>query len=164
MKKNRNVFSLFLDPILKRVFSNNKQEEEKYARVRKGLSNSNHILYDMDIIDSKSSALLTHVSIMLAIVVVLLTSDVFPVDTYWRVIMIFELSAFSLVTMLLLRCVDVMGPPKRKISNNSYKVDTLYLKEINFRRAIYQSMLRLTFILTAILIATTIVKAISSIS
>ena len=39
------------------------------AENRKKLGHIRHILYDMDIIDGKSSALLTHISVMMAVFV-----------------------------------------------------------------------------------------------
>lgn len=48
--------------------------EEEYAEKRERVTLKKHILHDMEIIDSKSSALLTHVSLMIAVLIVLITN------------------------------------------------------------------------------------------
>jgi hypothetical protein len=64
----------------------------------RGLENGEHALYDMSVIDAKSSALLTHVSIMLAVIAVLLAQ---PNSATWKWIYTAELIAFSVVSGLL---------------------------------------------------------------
>jgi hypothetical protein len=56
-----------------RFFRLTPQDERAFEAQRAGLKNREHFLYDMSLIDAKSSALLTHVSIMLAVVAVLLS-------------------------------------------------------------------------------------------
>lgn len=134
--------------------------EKSYVATRRTIPEDErtHILYDMDIIDSKSAALLTHVSVMLAVIAVLITQS----ESVWRWIMIAELTAFCLVGMLLLRCVDVMGPPYRVPPDDEENLRETYCDEVLLRRGVYQAMLRTVFGLTAALIAIVISKAITT--
>lgn len=157
MTNNRNLFSRLLDPLLFRLFSVIPDEEERYTALRKQLKNKEHFLYDMNIIDSKSSALLTHVSIMLAVVVVLIS---LAPGKIWEVIMTLELIAFTIVGMLLLRCVDVMGPPYKMPPEDPEEATEMYQKEILLRRGIYQTMVRVVFVLTIILISLVVIKTV----
>src|ERR1700742_2057004 len=87
--------------ILIRLFGLSLENEKAFETQRAQLKNRAHALHDMSILDTKSSALLTHVSIMLAVVAVLLAQ---PNGTVWRWICTGELIAFSGVGVLLLRC------------------------------------------------------------
>lgn len=86
---------------------------------------------------------------MLAVVAVLIS---FAPDKFWKMIMTCELLAFSIVGMLLLRCVDVIGPPRRMPPEDTKEIAEFYYKEVLLRRGIYQSMVRTVFLLTLILI------------
>lgn len=68
------VFRFFDVAVIKNFGIGDGREESKYVTRRRRVNAIRHILHDMSIIDSKSSALLTHVSIMIAVVAVLLAS------------------------------------------------------------------------------------------
>ena len=105
--------------------------------------------------DAKSAALLTHVSVMLAVVVVLLST---VEATPWRIVMGLELFAFSAIGMALLRCVDIMGPPLRQAPAAAEDLANMYLREVQLRRAIYQFVVRMVFACTLVLIVCLVVK------
>lgn len=158
MKDGRSGLLQVVDFFVKRFVGIDASIEQEYVARRKNLDpkDKEHILYDMDIIDSKSAALLTHVSIMLAVVVVLLSSMKIP---FWRHLMTAELAAFSMVAMFLLRCVDVMGPPFRMPSDEPSKSLRLFREEVLIRRATYQLMLKTVFLLTGLLIALVLIES-----
>lgn len=132
------------------------EAERNYVDLRKKVEDREHVLYDMDVIDQKSSALLTHVSIMLAVVAFMIPDT----SGIWRIALTFELVAFLLVAMLLLRCVDVMGPPFRNPSAIPSKANTVYHHEILLRRGVYQAMLRMVFVLTGSLLVGVVAKSV----
>lgn len=151
-------FFRLVDATVARLIGANVEIESAFALRRRDVKDIDHLLYDMDIIDSKSAALLTHVSIMLAVIVVLLN---YSQDRTWQLIMTGELLCFSLVGLLLLRCVDVMGPPFRLPPSDVEEVNKVYRREILIRRAVYQTMVRTVFVLTLLLIAIVAIKALA---
>jgi hypothetical protein len=141
---------------LRRLFRLRPQDEHVFEAQRADLKNREHFLYDMSLIDTKSSALLTHVSIMLAVVAVLLAQ---PGDPPWKWILTAELIAFSGVGVLLLRCVDILGPPFRRLTPDpDGGLEECYRKEILLRRAIFQWMVRTVRFLTVCLIVIVVIK------
>jgi hypothetical protein len=109
-----------------------------------------HVLYDMDILDSKTSSLLGHVSIMLVIVTGLLVSvDDVPVLQH---LLAAELFCYAIAALMLLRAVDVMGGPLRLPPEVPQRASHRYRLEMLIRRAIYQYMLRFVALLTIALI------------
>jgi len=140
-----------------KLFRLKPQDERTFEAQRADLKNRDHFFHDMSIIDAKSSALLTHVSIMLAVIAVLLAQ---PNSAVWKWIFTAELVAFSLVGVLLLRCVDILGPPFRRLSPDAGgEIEDVYRKEILLRRAIFQGMLRTVRFLTVCLIVIVTVKS-----
>lgn len=137
------------DRALGKLFRLKLDHEHEFEEQRSHLLNKEHFLHDMSVIDAKSSALLTHVSIMLAVIAFLLGS---PGHDGWKWILTGELAAFSGVGVLLLRCVDILGPPFRRIPPQSQLVD-YYREETMLRRALFQGMVRAVRILTVSLIA-----------
>jgi hypothetical protein len=134
-------------------------DELEFQRQRGALEeDQQHFLHDMSIIDAKSSALLTHVSIMLAVIALFLGQ---PHTALWRWVFTVELTVFSVVAVLLLRCVDILGPPLRPLpSSDPEEIRKLYRAEILRRRAIFQFTVRAVRYLTIGLIATVLAKAI----
>jgi len=133
------------------------QDELVFEAQRAGLENRDHFLHDMSLIDAKSSALLTHVSIMLAVIAVLLAQ---PNSATWKWIFTAELIAFSLVGVLLLRCVDILGPPFRRLTPDATgKLEEHYRREVLLRRAIFQGMVRAVRFLTVCLIVIVTVRS-----
>jgi hypothetical protein len=133
------------------------EDEQLYESRRELLGGAKeYFLHDMSIVDTKSSALLTHVSVMIAVVAIFLQTN--P-PRQWQTMLTIELTLFSLVAVVLLWCVDIMGPPRRQIpSESSEEVTRIYRKEILKRRAIYQLSLRTVRFLTLALIATVLLK------
>jgi hypothetical protein len=133
--------------------------ERLFATRRSRLANIDHFLHDMSIIDAKSSALLSHVSIMLAVVAVFLAQAVAGV---WKWVFIVELTIFSVVAVLLLRCVDILGPPFRPLgSDDSVEIEEFYRAEVLLRRAIFQGAVRVVRLLTVGIIVTVLAKGLS---
>ena len=137
--------------------------EEKFYKARIGIGEKKleNIHYDMDVIDGKSSSLLTHVSIMLAIITVLFGDSK---TILFKVLFFIELIGFSFLTLCLLRCIDIMGPPMRKYSSNSWALTKEYLQEIHLRRRLYQFSVRSVYHLTISLIFIITVKTLLYIS
>lgn len=142
----------FLDKLILWLFRVKSEEEVNYAETRDKVSQIKHILYDMDIIDSKSSALLTHVSLMIAVLIGLMIVGLGEEHYFIRLLLRVEIVIYIIIAMFLLRCVDIMGPPFRKLKTISKVVNIEYHKEVLLRRTIYQSMLRIVFLLTALLV------------
>jgi hypothetical protein len=149
-----------VDKVFKTLLSLNEEDERNFADTRKDINHINHILHDMVIIDTKSSALLTHVSVMLAVVIGMLFTLIGPKESgsILAYLLKVEMVAYAIVAMVLLRCLDIMGPPFRKLRNEMREIDAQYHKEIIIRRAIYQLMSRVVFILTVVLIMITFLK------
>lgn len=149
-----------VDKVFKTLLSLNEEDERKFADVRKDINHINHILHDMVIIDTKSSALLTHVSVMLAVVIGMLFTLIGPNESgsFLAYLLKIEMVAYAVVAMVLLRCLDIMGPPFRKLRNEMREIDAQYHQEIIVRRAIYQLMSRVVFILTVVLVLITFLK------
>ena len=150
----------FVDKIFTGLLSINEKEEREFADIRKNITHINHILHDMVIIDTKSSALLTHVSVMLAVVIGMLFTLIGPKESgsILAYMLKIEMVAYAVVAMVLLRCLDIMGPPFRRLKKGMQEVDAQYHREIVIRRAIYQLMSRVVFILTVVLILITFLK------
>ncbi|MER0216702.1 MAG: hypothetical protein DU481_11075 [Nitrosomonas sp.] len=149
-----------VDKAFKTLLSLNEEDERKFADARKDINHINHILHDMVIIDTKSSALLMHVSIMLAVVIGMLFTLIGPKESgsILAYMLKIEMVAYAVVAMVLLRCLDIMGSPFRKLRNEMHEIDAQYHQEIVTRRAIYQLMSRVVFILTVVLILITFLK------
>ncbi|SDW34276.1 hypothetical protein [Nitrosomonas oligotropha] len=149
-----------VDKAFKTLLSLNEEDERKFADARKDINHINHILHDMVIIDTKSSALLMHVSIMLAVVIGMLFTLIGPKESgsILAYMLKIEMVAYAVVAMVLLRCLDIMRPPFRKLRNEMHEINAQYHQEIVTRRAIYQLMSRVVFILTVVLILITFLK------
>ncbi|MEP6619019.1 MAG: hypothetical protein ABJE47_06890 [bacterium] len=132
-------------------------DEKLFEAQRAALENRDHFLHDMSVIDAKSSALLTHVSIMLAVVAVFLGQQN---GVLWKWVFTVELAAFSVVAVFLLRCVDILGPPFRRLPIGAEaSIEGVYRDEVLWRRAIFQGMVRAVRLLTVALIAAVFIKA-----
>jgi branched-subunit amino acid ABC-type transport system permease component len=146
-----------IDALIWRIFRLDVKQERTFAAQRDSVEDIAHLLHDMSIIDGKSSALLTHVSIMLAVVALLMTLSKTVV---WQLLMTGELLAFSLVGMMLLRCVDILGPPRRELPASRRDRSNWYRQEILVRRSLYQLTVRAVFILTLVLLAIVLTKTV----
>lgn len=141
----------WLDRLLVWWFDLKPQYEIEYERARKEehIPQIEHILKDMGIIDSKSSALLTHVSIMIAVAFGLTSLQ--DINSIIKIFLYFEAFAYIVVALLLMRCVDIMGPPFRTVEYNDSAIKENYLNEILIRRSVYQLAVRAVIWLTIVL-------------
>lgn len=116
------------------------------------------VMHDMSALDAKSSALLTHISIILVVIGFSLGRS----GTYWLIetMLVLEMVLYTFVATLLLRSVDMMGPPFKPLALKKKAVLAEYYIEIQLRREIYSRSLRAAFVLTALLIPTFILKSI----
>lgn len=135
------------------------QELEYKARRPKDEDFISHALTEMAIIDAKSSALLTHVSVMIAATVGLMVFA--EGEPLLQGLLAFELLVYVIVAAVLLRCVDVMGPPLRLPSAHKTELNRQYQREVLIRRGVYQSTARIVFALTIGLVAIIVLKYLS---
>jgi len=144
--------------LISRLFRPELSEELEFQEQRRALgADREHFLHDMSILDAKSSALLTHVSIMLAVIALFLGQEH---TALWSWVFTVELTAFSIIAVLLLRCVDILGPPLRPLqASDPEAIEERYRREILRRRAIFQLTVRVVRYLTIGLIATVLAKA-----
>ena len=102
-------------------------------------------IYDMVAIDGKSAALLGHISLILAVIAILLNKD----ETgHWFFTL--EFAIYATLATILLRCVDILGPPSRP--HDPEQTDTFWNMEALVRRTIYQFVLRAVFLMTLTLV------------
>lgn len=145
----KNVFG-FLDRIFIRSFNVDFNREPLYLSRRDDVEQKDNFLYEMNIIDSKSSALLTHISIMFVVLGLFL--EMKDNGRIFEIILVAEFVAYVLAALLLLRCVDIMGPPFKMPPEEHRELIKAFFLETTLRREIYVRALRMVFILTIILI------------
>ena len=86
-----------IDELIKYAFNISIQEEKNYLTRRQKFKEENHeITKELDVIDSKSSALLTHVSIMLAVLAVLVESYYTKEGSPWLTVLVIGLVLYSI--------------------------------------------------------------------
>jgi len=143
-----NVFEC-LDMLLKKWLKIGHEREKLYFETRQKAEGIKDILYDMDIIDTKSGALLTHISIMFVVLGFFLSSE-----NHWliSIVLLIEFIGYLLVAMVLLRCIDIMDPPFRQLPTELEELKITYYTEVTLRREIYHRSVRAVYILTACLI------------
>lgn len=142
------TFSLF-DKAYAKFFSNHKQNEYEFFEIREQLLHKENILYDMSAINDKCSALLTHISIMIGMLGVFISAEHTHGMKYFFMA---ELIGYVLIAVVLLRSLDIMGPPFKLPPCEQDDLKNFYCSEISLRRNIYARGLRWTFILTILLI------------
>ena len=153
--KLKNAF-VGLDKLFKQWFEIDIIRESKYYSRRNKAEDIKDILYDMNIIDTKSNALLTHISIMFIVLGFFIHAE----DNHWVILalLVLEFLAYLVTAMLLLRCVDIMGPPFRQPPESDEEIKQVYYFESTLRREIYARALRMAFILTVILFPIILLK------
>jgi len=150
-----------IDKLLIRILKINSTREAAFHEKRSALfgmgwaKKIDGILHDMSILDSKSSALLTHISVILVVLSFSLDGSS---TKYINGILVFEMAMYTVTAMFLLRCVDIMGPPYKDLPESDNEAYEKYYIEIRLRREIYTRALRTAFVLTAILVPTFILK------
>jgi len=97
-----------LDPMLRSCLARTDRDPEAYYEKLKSAEDVDHIWRDLRSIDAKSSGLLTHISVMFVVLGFLASS----VDNFLlRLLLTVEFLAYILAAMVLLRCLDMTGPP-----------------------------------------------------
>ena len=145
-----------LDAFICKYCNIDPERESEYYKIRGNAEDLKEILYDTEIIDGKSSALLTHISVMFVVLSIFLAGS----DNHWAItlLLIIELIAYLGVSMVLLRCIDIMGPPFRQPPKEAQEVKYTYYFEVTLRREIYHRSVRTVYILTFFLIPIVIIK------
>lgn len=137
-----------LDPIIKTCL-NPDQDPVQYYEKLENAENVDKIWQDLRSIDAKSSGLLTHISVMF-VVLGFLAADVD--NTFLQILLTIEFLAYIFAAMLILRCLDMTGPPLNDLPGDSAQIRTVQAIEALLRKTIYVRVLRLVYILTALLI------------
>ena len=118
------------------------------------------MLRDMDLLDNKSSALLTHVSVIIAALALSLASVDAPIVKFALAI---ELGLYVCVAMLALRCLNFMGPPNMAGIKSAVELERMMLRECTIRRHVYFICLRATILLTVAIPVIIIVEVVAEI-
>lgn len=108
----------------------------------------------MDDLDNKCSALLTHVSMLIAAMGVMMA--IYD-DPYSRTFLLIEIAIYVFVAAGLLRCVRILHP--RNISISTYLFDIR--DEVIRRYAVYQRARLMTIIATIVLFIAIVIKTLS---
>jgi hypothetical protein len=95
-------------------------------------------------VDAKSSALLTHISIMIAFSIVLFESV--KSNVYLKYLVGLEAVAYVLLACLCLRCIRVLAPRLAVKTSDEYR--QAIEDEVIFRRELYELTLNLVSIIT----------------
>jgi len=102
------------------------------------------VFYELDTIDNKVSSLLTHVSIMMAILAIFYTS--LSNDLVMRHIVIIELLLYLIATLGCLRGIFMVGPHARLLEYDAILLDRI--KVVSYRFRAYKFSLFLTIVTT----------------
>ncbi len=138
-----------LDPMLKACLSDPTFDPQDYYEKLEKAENTEKIWGDLRSIDAKSSGLLTHISVMF-VVLGFLAADVDSV--FLRALLTIEFLAYIFAAMVLLRCLDMTGPPLNDLPDDPVEIRKVQAREGLLRKALYVRVLRLVYILTALLI------------
>ena len=138
-----------LDPMLRSCLARTARDPEAYYEKLKSAEDVDHIWRDLRSIDAKSSGLLTHISVMFVVLGFLASS----VDNFLlRLLLTVEFLAYILAAMVLLRCLDMTGPPLNDLPDDPAALREVQAREALLRKTIYVRVLRLVYVLTALLI------------
>ena len=143
-----NVFKT-LDPMLKSLIARSDGDSQDYYAKLESAEGIDHIWQDLRSIDAKSSGLLTHISVMF-VVLGFLASDVD--NMFLRSLLTAEFIAYIFAAMVLLRCLDMTGPPLNDLPQDATELRAVQASEALLRKTIYVRVLRLVYVLTALLI------------
>ena len=143
-----NMWFRWFDSVVIWIWSLEPKLNEEYVAARRIIDDkTGGALYDMDVIDSKSSALLTHISIILAVLAVLINNE-----STARWFFTVEFVLYALNATILLRCVDILGPPFRAVPSEDTDLRSYGHMEGLIRRTVYQFALRSAAVLTVVLV------------
>ena len=95
-------------------------------------------------VDAKSSALLTHISIMIAFSIVLFESA--KLNVYLKYLVGLEAVGYVLLACLCLRCIRVLSPRLSGRTPDDYR--QALKTEVIFRRELYELILNLVSVVT----------------
>lgn len=138
-----------LDPMLRACLKQPEQASQGYYEKLAVAEGVDNIWKDLRSIDAKSSGLLTHISVMF-VVLGFLASDV---DNFLlKLLLTTEFLAYIFAAMVLLRCLDMTGPPLNDLPDDSAELKAVQAREALLRKTIYVRVLRLVYVLTALLI------------
>ena len=138
-----------LDPMLRSCLARTDRDPEAYYEKLKSAEDVDHIWRDLRSIDAKSSGLLTHISVMFVVLGFLASS----VDNFLlRLLLTVEFLAYILAAMVLLQCLDMTGPPLNDLPDDPAALREVQAREALLRKTIYVRVLRLVYVLTALLI------------
>lgn len=138
-----------LDPLLKGGLAQSDRDPQAYYEKLEGAEGVDHIWRDLRSIDAKSSGLLTHISVMFVVLGFLASN----VDNFLlRLLLTVEFLAYILAAMVLLRCLDMTGPPLNDLPDDPEALREVQAREALLRKTIYVRVLRLVYVLTAMLI------------
>lgn len=138
-----------LDPMLKAWLSDTESDPQAYYDKLETAEGIDKIWNDLRSVDAKSSGLLTHISVMF-VVLGFLAADVDNIVL--RVLLTLEFLAYIFAALLLLRCLDMTGPPLNDLSADPREIRSVQAREALLRKTIYVRVLRLVYVLTALLI------------
>ena len=138
----------FLDPFVRAALRIRPGAELEFFDLRRKTVGIDNILHDMSAINDKSSALLGHISLMIAAVSFFVSQTPGKVSS---ILLLVELVAYVLCSLLILRCLDVMGPPFRMPPSNDVERADYYFAEVELRRSLFVTALRAVWLLTAFL-------------
>ena len=150
----KKVFEVF-DRQLTKWHQIDPQKEAEYLSLREQTEDIKNILYSMNAVDSKCSALLAHISLMFVVLGIFIVSQ-----NHWIVSLLLtaELIAYIIVASMLIRCLDIMGFPYKVPPQDQEKRKEFYYAEVALRRTIYVHSLRVVYILTILLIPVILLK------
>ena len=132
-----------------RAFLNN------IARLKE-ISFGEALFYELDSIDGKTTALLTHVSIMMAILAIF--SNLFKDQPAIRLAAYLELFAYLLITLGCLGSIFMVGPGRRRRHPAGFRNDVV--KTCRRRRLIYTVSLRAAFAVTVLFVFTLLAECV----
>jgi len=138
-----------LDPMLKTFMVDANGDPQDYYGKLESAEGIDHIWQDLRSIDAKSSGLLTHISVMF-VVLGFLASGV--ENLLLRSLLTAEFIAYIFAAMVLLRCLDMTGPPLNDLPEDTAGLRAIQAREALLRKTIYVRVLRLVYVLTALLI------------
>jgi hypothetical protein len=130
--KLENAFNR-LDELFQEWFKIDPSKESEYYSRRNRVEEKKDILHDANIIDTKCSALLTHISIMFIVLGIFITNE--NNHGFVFLLLVIEFIAYVLAAMLLLRCLDLLGPPFRQLPETPPRQNSCrlkFLKKIKF--------------------------------
>jgi len=149
-----NVFKT-LDPLLRSWLTPSGFDSQSYYDKLNTAENIDNIWQDLRSIDAKSSGLLTHISVMF-VVLGFLAADVN--NFILKILLTIEFLAYIFAAMMLLRCLDMTGPPLNDLPGDSAEIREVQAREAFLRKAVYVRVLRLMYVLTGLLIPIVAIK------